>query len=97
MKYISLFLLVVSFNAFSQTVTGPGIADDPPTSAMERQEDDVTASPSEAMDGGENKQFQTADDKLNNRGPKGRQAQEAAKTNEMDLSEKEIQKKQKGR
>ena len=96
--YVALSSLIMSV-ATAQTMTGPGVTDDPPTAAMEKQNDKVKPGTSLSKAPTVQSQPKPIDDpqeKSKMTAPRGAEAKEAVKNDSMDLSKKEIQKKQKG-
>lgn len=85
--------LFISISGFAESSENK-----PPTSIMDQQIDMQRGTAPEAPNARDkNYQFKTAKDKLHTQGPKGKQAQEAVKDDELDLSKKQIERKQKGR
>lgn len=101
MKTFSYFVLTSFFTSslFAQTMTGPGLNDQqPPTAGMEQQED-IVGGPQQLSSEDANA-YKAKDWKKKNpqneKGPHGKQAQEAIDNNQLDLSKKEIKRKQEG-
>lgn len=103
MKHL-LITLLFSLTLFSiahaqQNLTGPGLGDEqPPTAGLDQQDDNLgkpETLPAEDVNAAQMGPRPRINP-LNERGPKGREAQEEARTDKFDLNQKEIKKKQKG-
>lgn len=103
MKYFLLsFLLLTSLTTIAHAqrgLSGPGLGDEQPPTAGLDQQDDNLGKP-ETMSADETSAHKTRPNvkynPLNEKGSKGKQAQDAARENKFDMNTEEIHRKQKG-
>ena len=101
MKSIILMTLIISLFSLStlaQTMRSPGGADEPPSAAEDKQDDLRHPNTHFGRESANAYELAPKDKKnpMHERGPVGKQAQEAAKKDDFEIEKEEIEHKQKG-